>query len=67
MTTDPMTALLAAFDSIPADVLPQMFADFEASAQSKDLRRLLDTMSDWSATADVYANPDLANALRQDE
>ena len=65
VTADPMIAILAAFYSIPTDCHSSLFSDFADAAHSHDLRTLLDTISDWAATAEVYAHPRLAADLRE--
>lgn len=64
MTADPMVTILAAFYSIPPDYLVDLFNDFQEAAGVRDLRRLLDTISDWSATAELYAHSSLATDLQ---
>lgn len=57
---DPLIGILAAFEAIPVQHRDALFADFRKAAEAKDLRRLLDAISDWAATAKRHANPGLA-------
>ena len=52
-------------DSIPDEYHPDLFDSIREAAVSHDLRRLLDTISDWAATAQLYADPDLAAELTE--
>lgn len=61
---DPMVSILAAFYLIPNDYQNELFDDFREAAEAHDLRSLLDTISDWSATAQLYDHPTLASDLR---
>ncbi len=62
-STDPLTAVLSAFGSIPEEFLPALFQDFGEAARRGDLRQLLDTISDWAATAEAYQDPEFAEDL----
>ena len=42
-----------------------LFDDFKEAAEAKDLRRLLNTISDWMATAELYADKHLAQEVQQ--
>ncbi len=64
LTVDPIVNILSAFYCIPSDYHSDIFHDFCEAAQSQDLRRLLDTISDWAATAELYSQPDLAADLQ---
>ena len=64
-TDDPMVAILAAFRLIPDNYQNELFEDFRGAAESHDLRRLLDTISDWAATAQLYDHPTLARDLHE--
>lgn len=61
---DPMVGILAAFYLIPNEYQDGLFDDFRRAAEAHDLRRLLDTISDWSATAQLYDHPTLASELK---
>jgi len=65
LTPDPMVSVLSAFYSIPSEYLGDLFNDFRGAAETEDLRRLLDTISDWSATAELYADEHLAQEVKQ--
>ena len=65
ITHDPMVEILNAFYSIPSDYHADLFKDFRDVADAQDLRGLLDAISDWAATAELYAHPSLANDLRE--
>lgn len=65
VTPDPMVGVLSAFSSIPAEYHANLFNDFREAAEAKDLRRLLDTISDWAATAELYADEHLAQEVQQ--
>lgn len=65
ITIDPMVNILGAFYLIPTDYRAELFTDFREAANSQDLRRLLDTISDWSATAELYAHHHLASDLQE--
>ncbi len=52
----PIVLILERFSALPADCLDQLFADFETASRGRNLRALLDTISDWAATAEVYAH-----------
>lgn len=56
---DPIVAILRAFEDLPVDDQSEMFTDFVVAGESRDLRTLQDTISDWAATAELYANEDL--------
>ncbi len=62
---DPLVPILERFSSLPADCLEQLFADFEMAGRNRNLRGLLDAISDWSATAEVCADPTLGAELRE--
>lgn len=62
---DPLVPILERFSALPADCLEQLFADFEMAGRNHNLRGLLDAISDWSATAEVYADPTLGAELRE--
>jgi len=62
---DPMVGVLSAFSSIPAEYHANLFNDFKEAAEAKDLRKLLDTISDWAATAELYADEHLAQEVKQ--
>ena len=62
---DPMVGILAAFYSVPAEYHAALFNDFKEAAEAKDLRRLLDTISDWAATAELYTDKHLAQEVQQ--
>ncbi len=62
---DPMVGILSAFYSVPAQYHADLFNDFKEAAEAKDLRRLLDTISDWAATAELYADAPLAQEVQQ--
>lgn len=62
---DPIVPILERFLALPADCLEQLFADFETAGRDRNLRGLLDTISDWAATAEVYAHPTLGAELRE--
>ena len=62
---DPMVSILAWFAALPADSHEALFADFEDAAKSRNLRSLLDAISDWAATAELYANPEIADEVRE--
>jgi len=64
LTADPMVRILSAFYSIPEEYSVELFTDFRNAAESHDLRRLLDTISDWAATAELYAHSSLAADLQ---
>ncbi len=64
LTADPMVDILAAFYAIPNEYQADLFNDFKVAADSQDLRSLLDTISDWAATAELYAHPALAADLQ---
>jgi hypothetical protein len=64
VTTDPIIEILAAFYYIPAKFHTDFFKDFQDAASSHDLRKLLDTISDWAATAELYAQPKLIADLK---
>ena len=64
-TADPLTAILANFRAIPAQYHADLFRDFQDAATAHDLRRLLETVSDWAATAELYASPELAADLTE--
>ena len=63
--SDPMVGVLAAFAFVPPEYHDDLFNDFREAAESHDLRRLLDTISDWAATAELYANPTLAAEIQE--
>jgi len=63
--SDPMVGVLAAFYSVPAEYHDDLFNDFKEAAEARDLRRLLDTISDWAATAELYADERLAQEVQQ--
>lgn len=65
VTADPIVNILAAFDFLPSDYHADLFNDFQDAAQSHDLRRLLDTISDWAATAELYSHSGLAADLQE--
>lgn len=65
MAADPIVNILAAFYSLPSDYYVNLFNDFRDAAQSQDLRRLLDTISDWAATAELYSQSSLAADLQE--
>lgn len=60
-----MVGILAAFYSVPAEYHNDLFNDFREAAEARDLRRLLDTISDWAATAELYADKHLAQEVQQ--
>lgn len=62
---DPIVPILERFSSLPADCLEQLFSDFETASRDRNLRGLLDAISDWAATAEVYAHPTLGAELRE--
>ena len=62
---DLMVGILAAFYSVPDEYHMALFDDFKEAAEAKDLRRLLDTISDWAATAELYADKHLAQEVQQ--
>ncbi len=62
---DPIVAILAAFYSLPEQYHADLFDSIRDAANSHDLRHLLDAISDWAATAQLYANPDLAADLTE--
>ena len=62
---DPMVGILAAFYSVPDEYHTALFNDFREAAEAKDLRRLLDAISDWAATAELYADKHLAQEVQQ--
>jgi hypothetical protein len=62
---DPMAGILSAFYSVPAKYHYDLFNDFKEAAEARDLRRLLDTISDWAATAELYADKHLAQEVQQ--
>ena len=62
---DPIIEILAAFYSVPDEYHGDLFKDFREAAEAQDLRRLLDTISDWAATAELYAHPTLAVELKE--
>lgn len=64
-TTDPIVNILAAFYSLPTDHYAALFDDFRDAAEAHDLRRLLDTISDWAATAELYSQSGLAADLQE--
>lgn len=61
---DPIVGILAAFYLIPNNYQNELFDDFREAAEARDLRGLLDAISDWSATAQLYDHPTLASDLR---
>ena len=63
--SDPVVEILDAFYSIPDEYHPDLFSSFRDAADSHDLRRLLEAISDWAATAQLYTNPDLAAGLTE--
>ncbi len=65
VTADPIVNTLAAFYSLPTDYHVDLFNDFRDAAESHDLRRLLDTISDWAATAELYSRSSLAADLQE--
>ena len=65
LTPDPMVGILSAFYSIPTEYLGDLFHDFDEAAEAKDLRGLLDAISDWSATAELYADEHLTREVNQ--
>jgi hypothetical protein len=56
---NPIVPILVAFNALPVPDREAMFEDFRKAATEKDLRQLLDMISDWAATAELYANPTL--------
>ena len=52
---DPIADIRAAFVFLPLEDYPALFTDFRSAANSGDLWRLLNTLSDWTATAQRYA------------
>lgn len=62
---DPMVGILSAFYSVPDKYHIDLFNDFREAAEARDLRRLLDTISDWVATAELYADEHLAQEVQQ--
>ena len=62
---DPTISFLAAFNALPVPDREAMFEDFRKAATEKDLRQLLDTISDWAATAELYANASLGKEFEQ--
>lgn len=62
---DPMVGILASFEAIPAEHRDALFADFRAAAEARNLRQLQDAISDWAATGELYANPDLAKEVEE--
>jgi len=65
LTSDPMVDILAAFYLIPDDYQSELFEDFRGAVEAHDLRRLLDAISDWAATAQLYDHPTLAKDLQE--
>lgn len=65
LAPDPMVGILSAFYSIPDKYHAGLFDDFREAAETRDLRRLLDTISDWSATAELYADEHLTHTVQQ--
>ncbi len=61
---DPLVPILGWFAALPSECHEALFADFADAAQKRDLRRLLDAISDWAATAEMYAHPELAEEVR---
>ena len=59
----PIVEILSAFYAIPNQYHADLFDSIREAAESHDLRQLLDAISDWSATAQLYADPDLAAEL----
>ena len=62
---DPIIEILSAFYAIPKEYHADLFNSIQSAAESNDLRRLLDTISDWAATAQLYADPNLAADLTE--
>lgn len=62
---DPMIEILANFNAIPQEYRSEMFADFRTVATEEDFRGLLDTISDWAATAELHARPSLAKEVEE--
>jgi len=62
---DPLVPILGWFAALPSECHEALFADFADAAQKRDLRRLLDAISDWAATAELYAHPELAEEVRE--
>ena len=60
---DPIVEILSAFYAIPNQYHADLFESIREAAESRDLRRLLDAISDWAATAQLYADPDLTTEL----
>jgi len=56
---------LAVTYSVPDEYHMALFDDFKEAAEAKDLRRLLNTISDWMATAELYADKHLAQEVQQ--
>ena len=65
LTPDPMVDILAAFYAIPSEYHADLFSDFRNAADSGDLRQLLDAISDWAATAELYADAPLMQEVLQ--
>ena len=65
LTPDPMVNIMAAFYSIPSEYHADLFSDFRNAADSGDLRQLLDAISDWAATAELYADVPLMQEVMQ--
>lgn len=64
VTADPIVDIMAAFYHLPSGYHADLFNDFRDAAQSHDLRQLLDTISDWAATAELYSHSSLATDLQ---
>ena len=56
---DPLVTILASFHAIPEGQRKALFESFREAAESEDLRQLLDAISDWAATAEMYADTSL--------
>ena len=54
-TPDPIADIRAAFIFLPLDDYPALFRDFREAANSGDIGRVLDALSDWTAAAQRYA------------
>ena len=65
LSTDPIVEILDAFYLIPDDYRTDLFNDFRNAGDARDLRQLLDTISDWAATAELYTHSSLAADLRK--
>jgi len=62
---DSIVTILAAFYTIPSEYHADLFSSIREAADAHDLRRLLEAISDWAATAQVYADATLASELTE--